>query len=199
MLVTRALWDIAYWIRFEQETGTLEAVYLTPTSSLVLAAGVAIYSAVRGVGTTLVAYIVGSLIFVVNPLQGEVLLALAFILVGLIPLYSVAFLFGALILVLKEATAVIRVMQWVVSYLMGIFFPVLALPPLMRLLAFLFPPTWIVNGVRSALLGVGYFFGVWYLDLAILWAFLLFTPLISVQIFQRVENGIRRNRGLGEF
>src|SRR3990172_6012120 len=47
-LVSNAFWHIAYWLRFEQETGTLEAVYLTPTSSLNLASGVAIYSAFRG-------------------------------------------------------------------------------------------------------------------------------------------------------
>lgn len=198
-IVSTAFWTIAYWLRFEQETGTLEAIYLTPTSSLTLASGVALYSAVRGLASSILAYLLGCLIFGVNPFQGDVLLALAFIFVGLIPLYGMAFLFGALVLKVKESNALVGLMQWLVSFLMGIFFPVAVLPPLVRVVALAFPPTWMVNGARSALLGVGYFFGTWYRDLAVLWAFLLFAPLFSFWVFQRVEAGIRRNEGVGEF
>lgn len=199
VLVTRAFWDIAYWLRFEQETGTLEAIYLTPTSSLTLAGGVALYSAMRGLATTSLAYLLGCLVYQVNPVQGDVLLAATFILVGLIPLYGMAFLFGALVLKVKESNALVGLMQWLVSFLMGIFFPVAVLPPLAKALALAFPPTWMVNGVRSALLGVGFFFETWYQDLAMLGAFLLFAPLFSMAVFRRVEQGLRRNHGVGEF
>jgi ABC-2 type transport system permease protein len=199
MIVSNAFWTIAYWLRFEQETGTLEAVYLTPTSSTTLASGVALYSAIRSVSASLVAYVIGCLVFQVNPFQGDVWLALLFILVGLLPLYGVAMLFGALVLRVKESNALIGLMQWVVSFLMGIFFPVAVMPAFVRAVALLFPPTWMVNGVRSALLGVGYFFEAWYLDWAVLWAFLLFMPLFSFWAFHRVEDGIRRNQGMGEF
>lgn len=199
VLVTRAFWDIAYWLRFEQETGTLEAIYLTPTSSLTLASGVALYSAIRGLLTTSLAYLLGCLVYQVNPIQGDVLLAMAFILVGLIPLYGMAFLFGALVLKVKESNALVGLMQWLVSFLMGIFFPVAVLPPLAKVLALAFPPTWMVNGVRSALLGVGFFFETWYQDLAMLGVYLLFAPLFSVWVFRRMEQGLRRNQGVGEF
>lgn len=55
------------------------------------------------------------------------------------------------------------------------------------------------NGVRSALLGVGYFFGAWYKDLAVLWVFLFIAPLAGYFIFTRVETAMRRNEGLGQF
>lgn len=198
-LVSSAFWHIAYWVRFEQETGTLEAIYTTPTSSTTLAAGVAMYSAIRGVGSALLAYFVGCLIFRVNPFQGDVLLALLFLFVGLIPLYGMTFLFGALVLKVKESNALINLMQWGVSFLMGIFFPVTVLPPFLRWTAQLFPPTWMVNGVRSSLLGVGYFLETWYLDFAVLWAFLLAAPLFSLWVFRRVEANLRRNEGIGTF
>jgi ABC-2 type transport system permease protein len=199
ILVSRAFWDIAYWLRFEQETGTLEAIYLTPTGSLILAGGVALYSAIRGLLTTTLAYLLGCLIFRVNPIAGDVLMAMLFIFVGLIPLYAMAFLFGALVLKVKETNALVGLMQWLVSFLMGIFFPVAVLPPLVRALALAFPPTWMVNGVRSALLGVGFFFETWYQDLAVLGAFLLFAPVFSTWVFRQVEQGLRRNQGVGEF
>ncbi len=198
-LVANAFWHIAYWLRFEQETGTLEAVYLTPTSTLTLVAGVALYSVVRGLGTALPAYLIGCLVFQVNPLEGNVGLALVFVLVGLIPLYGLALLFGAVVLKVKESNALISLMQWVVSFLMGVFFPVAIMPVWLRAVALLFPPTWMTNGVRSALLGVGFFFGQWYLDLAVLWAFLLFAPLFGYWVFNRVERGVQRNEGVGQF
>ncbi len=198
-VVSYAFWHIANWVRWEQETGTLEGLYLVPVHRLWLAAGVAVYSAGRSIVSALAAYLVGSLIFRVNPLQGDVLLALLFILVGLVPLFGMAFLFGAVILRFKEANALINLMQWAVSLMMGIFFPVAVFPPLMRLLAWLFPPTWMVNGVRSALLGVGFFFGTWYQDLAILWAFLFISPLLGAWVFTRLERGIRQRQGVGEY
>lgn len=198
-LVSSAFWHIAYWLRFEQETGTLEAVYLTPTSTFTLASGVALYSVIRGLSSSLLAYVIGCLIFQVNPFQGDVLLALAFIAAGLIPLYGMALIFGAVVLKVKESNAVVNLMQWVVSFLMGIFFPVTVLPPFVRVIAWLFPPTWMTNGVRSALLGVGYFFGEWYFDFAVLWAFIFVAPLFGFWVFQRTERGIQRNEGVGQF
>ncbi len=198
-IVSSAFWHIAYWLRFEQETGTLEAVYLTPTSALTLLSGVALYSAIRSITSTVIAYIVGCLIFQVNPFEGNILLAVAFIAAGLIPLYGVAILFGALVLKVKESNALIGLMQWVVSFLMGIFFPVAVLPPFLQAVALAFPPTWMTNGVRSALLGVGFFFGQWYLDFAVLWAFMLFAPLFGFWVFNRVETGLKRNEGMGQF
>ena len=84
-LVSNAFWHIAHWLRFEQETGTLESIYLSPTSSLTLIAGVALYSVLRGLITGALAYLAGCLVFGVNPFQGDVLLAMVFILVGLLP------------------------------------------------------------------------------------------------------------------
>ncbi len=198
-LVSNSFWHLANWLRFEQETGTLEALYLTPTSSKVLASGVAVYSMIRSLFSALLTYGLGCLVFQVNPFQGNVLLALVFIGVGLIPLYGMALLFGAVVLKLKESNALLNVMQWGVSFLMGIFYPVAVLPPFVRVVALLFPPTWMTNGVRSALLGVGYFFGAWYKDLAVLWAFMLFAPLFGVWVFSRVEASIQRNEGVGQF
>jgi ABC-2 type transport system permease protein len=199
-IVSYAFWHIANWLRWEQETGTLEVLYLAPTHRVWVAAGTALYSCLRGVLSSLIAYLLGSfLLGVANPFQGEVWLALLFILVGLIPVYALALLFGAVVLKVKESNALINMMQWGVSFLMGVFFPIAIFPPLLRVIALLFPPTWMTNGVRSALLGVGFFFGRWYLDLAVLWVFLSIAPFFGYWVFTRTEASIRRNEGVGQF
>ena len=198
-LVTNAFWHMAYWLRREQELGTLETLYQTPTPRIWVAAGTALYSALRSVTTAVLAYWIGCRILNVNPFQGEVALAFAFVLVGLVPLYSLTLLFGAVILKVKEANALVSLMQWVVIFLMGVYYPITIFPPLVKLLSLLFPPTWMTNGVRAALLGVGYFFGTWYKDLAVLWIFMLITPWLGWWVFTRVENNVRRNEGMGQY
>jgi ABC-2 type transport system permease protein len=198
-IVSNAFWHIAYWLRWEQETGTLEALYLSPTHRLWVAGGTALYSCLRSLFSATAAFLIGSLILRVNPFQGEVGLAFLFILSGLIPLYGLTLLFGAVVLKVKEANALINLMQWGISFLMGVFFPIAFFPPLVKALALLFPPTWMTNGVRAALLGVGFFFQEWYLDLAVLWASMLVAPLIGYWVFTRAEASIRRNAGVGQF
>lgn len=198
-IVSFAFWHIAYWLRWEQETGTLEVLYLAPIHRIWIAAGTALYSCLRGLLSAILAYLLGSLILHVNPFQGEVGLAFLFILSGLIPLYSLTLLFGAVVLKFKESNALVNMMQWGVSFLMGIFFPIAIFPPFLKLCSLLFPPTWMTNGVRSALLGIGFFFGEWYLDLAVLWVFMLITPFLGIWVFTKVEKGLRRNEGVGQF
>lgn len=198
-IVSLAFWHIAYWLRWEQETGTLEALYLSPTNRIWLVAGTALYSCARSLATALLAYLLGSVILGVNPISGQVGIAMLFILVGVVPLYSLTLLFGALVLKVKEANALINLMQWGVTFLMGVFFPISFFPWFLRILALLFPPTWMTNGVRSSLLGVGYFFQEWYFDLAVLWGFMLIAPLVGYWVFKRTETSIRRNEGVGQF
>jgi ABC-2 type transport system permease protein len=198
-IVSNAFWHIAYWLRREQTLGTLESLYLVPTGRLWLVGGSALYSAARSVVSAIIAYLIGSAIFRVNPIQGEVGLALLFIAVGLIPLYGLTFFFGALVLKVKESNAIVNLMQWGISFLMGVFFPITIFPPLLKALALLFPPTWMTNGVRSALLGMGFFFREWYLDLAMLWAFMLVVPFLGLWVFTRTETNVRRNEGVGQF
>jgi len=198
-IVSMAFWHIANWLRWEMQSGTIESIYLTPTHRVWIAAGTAIYSMIRSILTAFIAYFIGSWVLGVNPLQGELLLALAFILVGAIPLYGMMLLFGALVLKIKEANAVINLAQWVLNLLMGVFYPIAVLPPLARFAALLFPPTWMTNGVRSAILGVGYFFQEWYLDFAVLWVFMIIAPLVGIWVFQKTEAGIQRGEGVGKF
>ena len=68
--VNFAFWHIAYWLRWEQESGTLEALYLAPTHRIWVVAGTALYSCLRGMFSALAAYLLGSLILGVESVSG---------------------------------------------------------------------------------------------------------------------------------
>jgi ABC-2 type transport system permease protein len=198
-VVNRALWDFGFWIQREQRMGTLESLYLAPTSSMLILTGAALYSALRSIVNFFLAFALGCFLFRVNPLQGNIPIALLFLLVGLVPLYGVSLLYGALVLKLKEAQALITMAQWMVSFLMGIYYPISVFPPFLRIAALLFPPTWMSNGVRASLLGVSFFFGTWYRDIAVLSAFCVIMPLVGYSVFLATERRIKRNEGVGMF
>jgi hypothetical protein len=65
--------------------------------------------------------------------------------------------------------------------------------------ALFFPPTWQNNGVRSALLGVGYLSGSAGGDLLVMAVFAVVTPLAGYWGFGRVERGLKHNEGIGQF
>lgn len=199
MMVSGTMWNVGYWLRREAETGTLEALYLAPTGRGAILAGIALYGNLRMMVNFILAFTLGALVFGVNPLQGDILLALVFLFIGLIPLFGIALLYGAIILRIKEANALIRLAQWAASLLMGLFFPIAIFPGWLRFIALAFPPTWMNNGVRASLLGVGFFFEQWYFDLAMLGAFCVIVPLLGYRLFIRTERSVQRDAGVGEF
>ncbi len=199
MVVSMILWLIGYWVRREQETGTLESLYLAPAKRITVLAGVTTYAMIRGIAAFFIALVVGSLVFGVNPLQGNLLLAFGFLALGLLPLWGIAFLFGAFILRVKEANSVIQLMQWAVAFLMGVYFPITIFPVVLRAIAVSFPPTVMNDGVRASILEIPTVFGSLPISFAVLLAMAVVAPLIGYEAFLVAERRIKRREGLGQF
>ena len=198
-VVSLMLWLIGYWIRREQETGTLESLYLAPAKRFWVLAGVTSYAFIRAMIAFVIAIALGSVIFQVNPFERGVSLALVFLAIGFVPLWGLSFLFGALIMKIKEADSVIQVLQWVLAFLMGVFYPITLLPPLMRGLAGLFPPTVMTDAVRASILDIGYFYGSMYASIAVLFAMALVVPLLGYEVFEATERRLKRKEGVGQY
>jgi ABC-2 type transport system permease protein len=92
MMVSGALWNVGYWLRREAETGTLEALYMAPTERVWILLGISFYGVARLVVNFALAFTIGCLIFQVNPLQGNIPIALAFLLLGMVPVFGISLL-----------------------------------------------------------------------------------------------------------
>jgi ABC-2 type transport system permease protein len=199
LLVTRAFWGFGHWLRQEMREGTLETLYLAPAPIALVLAGVALafilYSAAIFVG----AMLVGAFLFRIIFQTDQLILALLFLLVGLPPLYGMALLYGALVLRLKETDAFIQIAQWLTTLLAGVYFPIALFPLPLRLISLLFSPTWLTQGLRSALLDIPYFSNNGWLDLGILFLFSLVMPFLGYLAFSGVEKSLKNGSGLGEF
>ena len=199
MVVSLMLWLIGYWVRREQETGTLESIYLAPAKRLYVLVGVTSYSLVRSLAAFIVAMFVGSLLFGVNPLAGNFLAAIGYLMLGIPALWGLSFFFGALIMRVKEANSVIQLIQWVVPFFMGIYFPVTMFPPLVRITAMAFPPTLMNDAMRSALLNIPSLYGPGYVVLGLMFMAAWITPLLGYEFFGMMERRIKRNEGVGQY
>ena len=198
-VVSLMLWLIGYWVRREQETGTLESLYLAPARRFWVLAGVTSYAFLRAMIAFAIAIILGSLVFQVNPFENGMGLAILFLAVGFLPLWGLAFMFGAFIMKIKEADSVIQVLQWVLAFLMGVFYPITLLPRAMQVLAGLFPPTVMTDAVRASILRIDYFYGSAYANLAVLFAMALVVPLLGYEVFEFTERRLRKREGVGHY
>ena len=199
MVVSLMLWLIGYWVRREQETGTLEALYLAPAKRIYVLAGVTSYTLVRSLLAFLTATLLGSLLFNVNPLNPFFAAAIGFLLLGIPALWGISFFFGALVMRIKEANSVIQLLQWVLAFAMGVYFPVTVFPLLLRWAAMSFPPTLMNDAIRSTLLNITSIYGPWYVVLALMLIAAWLVPLIGYEFFGWTERRVKRDQGVGQF
>ncbi len=199
MLVSLMLWLIGYWVRREQETGTLEALYLSPAKRIHVLAGVTTYTLVRALIAFLTAMVLGAIVFQVNPLSGNLAAAMGYFLLGIPALWGISFFFGALVMRMKEANAVIQLLQWVLAFAMGIYFPVTVFPEALRLAVMAFPPTLMNDAMRSSFLSITSIYGQWYVVLGLMFMAAWTVPLLGYEFFLRTERRIKRDQGVGQF
>lgn len=198
MWISMILWGPGTALRTDQIRGTLEAVFMTPASRLVIIFGPVVSQVVWAVWMFA---IVGGVLVVffgapIGPL--EALRALAVILVAVPALYGLGALFAAVVLRFGEVQAMVQGVRGVFTVLCGMSFPIIMLPEWARAVALALPPTYLIADLRHVLLtGAGL---VELLpDLAILFAIGALLCVAAVIAFRRTERHARRGGSLAQY
>ena len=198
MWLSTILWGPGTALRTEQMRGSLEAVFLTPSSRLVALFGPPAAALPTLVITFVVMGVAMWLIFgVALPLDGVVrsLVVVAF---ALPALYAIGALFAAGVLRFGEIGPVVQLVRGLFVLTCGITFPVLMLPGWAQVLAAALPPTYIVQDIRAVLLrGLG--LGDVAVDLAITAGLSALLALFAIVTFRVLERSARRNGMLGRY
>ena len=198
MWLSGILWGPGTALRTEQMRGSLEAVFLTPTSRLVAlfappAAALPILVmtfAVMGVAMWL-------LFGVALPLDG-VLRSLAVVAFALPALYAIGALFAAGVMRFGEIGPIVQLVRGVLVLTCGITFPVVMLPGWAQTVAWVLPPTYIVQDIRAVLLqGLG--LGDVAADLLITAGLTVLLAAFAIFTFRLLERSARRNGMLGRY
>jgi ABC-2 type transport system permease protein len=198
MWISMILWGPGTALRTDQIRGTLEAVFMTPASRLVIIFGPVVSQVVWAVW--MFAIVGGVLVVFFGAPIGppEALRALAVILVAVPALYGLGALFAAVVLRVGEVQAMVQGVRGGFTVLFGMSFPIIMLPEWARAVALALPPTYLIADLRHVLLtGAGLVELV--PDLAILFAIGAFLCVAAVIAFRRTERHARRGGSLAQY
>ena len=198
MWLSTILWGPGTALRTEQMRGTLEAMFLTPTSRLVALFGPPA-AALPTLGLTFV--VMGAAMWILFgvalPLDG-VLRTMIVIAFALPALYAIGTLFAAGVLRFGEIGPIVQLVRGIFVLACGITFPVLMLPGWAQAVASVLPPTYIVQDIRAVLLqrlGFGAVAG----DIAITVGLSALLAALAIVTFRVLERSARRNGMLGRY
>jgi len=147
-----AVWAMGFSIRREQWFGTLESLYVTPTSRLSLVLGMALHSTVHQSLGTAIEFAAIYLIFgLALQIQG-ILPALAIFALMMLALYGFGILVSALSLVLKEGWIVAEGIHSIMMILSPVAYPLIVLPTLAQQASSILPTAPALVGMRAFLI-----------------------------------------------
>ena len=182
-------------IREEQLTGTLEALVVQPITSLELALGLAGFPFVFAIVRAVVYLAIASAWLGVDVGQADWPgTALVLVTAGA-ALTSLGIALGAIVLVIKKGDVLAGVAIFVLGLLAGSLFPISVLPGWIQPLAKISPPSFALDGMRSALYqGTG-----WGEDAVVLALLAVLTFPLAVWIFDRALRFAKRTGSLAQY
>jgi len=197
VLVGGALFNVGSWVRRELQAGTLESVFATPNQRVTIVLGVCVYGLLKDLAILVVSLSVACLVLGARSFDLRVVAAIGWMVLGAIPTYAMAVAYAALVLQLREVSALTQLLQGATGLLMGVFFPVEILPKPLQVLAWCFPPTWSIHGMRSLLLGMSWRLGALERDLSVMLALAVIFPVLALLLFRRAEEKLLAAGGFG--
>jgi len=147
-----AVWAMGFSIRRERWFGTLEAIYVTPSSRLGQVLGMALHSTVHQTLGTIIQLIVIYLTFGLALKIEGILPALGIFALMMIALYGFGIVISALGLILKEGWVVSDALYSIMTILSPVAYPLIVLPTLAQKASALFPTAPALIGMRSYLI-----------------------------------------------
>ncbi|UCE43941.1 MAG: ABC transporter permease [Candidatus Bathyarchaeota archaeon] len=193
-----AIWAMGFSIRREQWFGTLESIYVTPTSRLSLVLGVALHSTLHQCISVSIEFLVIYAVFGLGLKIQGILPALTIFALMMFALYGFGVLISALALFLKEGWIVAEGLYSILMILSPGAYPLAVLPNVVRQVSGVFPTGPAMIGMRSLLMD-GYppqAIGTIFLHLLALDAAWI---LFGILVYYLVDIYIRRRGSLGKY
>jgi ABC-2 type transport system permease protein len=184
-------------LRTEQQTGTLEALFTTPTPPWLILVGSSSYellfAALEGIVMLVLAIAIFGLRIQFSVAPDAVALASVLASVGIFASFGI--LYAAVVVVIKGGTAVMGLLTSGMALVGGVYYPTSVFPGPLRLLAEAFPLAQSTNVLRSTLL-----FGQLPLaQVGILYAYAVVLVPLSFWLFSRAVRRARRQGTLGQY
>jgi ABC-2 type transport system permease protein len=198
MWISMVLWGPGTALRTEQVRGSLEAVFMTPASRLVIIFGPAVSQVIWALWMFGIVGLTLWLLFDVPFTVLTVGRAVAVILLSVPALYGLGALFAAVVLRFGEVSAMVQTVRGVFTVFCGMTYPILILPEWARALAYSLPPTYLIGDLRAVLLTGTSLVGLMP-DLVVLFGLGVLLCLLAIIAFRRTEAFARRGGSLAQY
>lgn len=198
MWLSIILWGPGTSLRTEQVRGSLEAIFLTPASRLVVLFGPAISQLAWAVWIFVIVGVALWIGFGVTIGPAEALRALAVIAVGVPALYAIGALFASVVLRFGDVHAMVQGLRGLFTAVCGMSFPIVVLPEWARTIALGLPPTYLIADLRAVLLA-GSDLGRVAGDLLVLAGMGVALAVAATVAFRRTEAYARRGGRLAQY
>ncbi len=189
--------DLGSALRNEQIKGTLEQNFLAPINRFLLLVGVALAHIV--ISALIFIGVVFATVLVLQP--GSLLslfLAMLTLILGLTPMFGIAFIFSGFVIRFKEPYAFTQIVNMIFAVLAGTYYPVSVLPSWLQIVSRIIPQTYLIEDMRLIIL-----FNKSLVDLyghfILLGVMALVYPALGYYFFKRFENRAKVTGDLSKF
>ena len=197
-IVSAGLWSFGMAIRREQQTGTLEFLFLTNANRAVMFAR-SIFTRMLTLSisitymTAIFMLLFGTPISFVNPMG-----IIAVLLLGLLVSCGFGELYGALVFRFKNVGPVTNILQFVILGISGIFFPITSIPDPYRVISYLSPFTYIADMVRHEAMSLPTLLPVW-MEWMLLVLLAVVLNFVGLKTIQWIEKNLKIRGELGAY
>ncbi|CAB49342.1 ABC transporter permease [Pyrococcus abyssi] len=189
--------EASVWgVRRELQRGTFESNVASPTGILKMIIGLAMAWMLMDSVVMLIVFIFGILMFQIPISAHSLLKTSPVLLLSFLTFLGFGLMFAGLVMMLKNIGPMASILEFVILFLSGVFFPLSTLPGVVRELSWAIPLTHAANAVRKLFLGFSY--SSVYSELV---SMLILLPLywaISLGVFKWAEK-ITRMMGYGGY
>jgi ABC-2 type transport system permease protein len=145
--------DISLVVTWERWEGTIEHTLMAPVQRAVHLAGMSLFGVLHATVRTLLIFAIAVPFFTINLGDADWFAAALVLLIGSLPIAGLAILAGVLPLLYPErGTQMSFMVQAVVLLISGVYYSVDTLPGWLQVVSRLSPATYLLRGVRSALI-----------------------------------------------
>jgi len=194
--INAVFWGMGYALKNDMDAGVMESNWLTPIPRLLFLVGHSVTNLVVTAIVSMGMLFFASLLFGFH-VNGNLWVAFQPIIPMMIGLYGFGFAFAAVVLLMREANALVDISSFLVQIFSGASFPVNALPRFLLPVALALPLTYGLDAARTHLLGTQTILPVqWEMFLLIVFMFVMLW--IGTTAFRSLERRVRTLGTLGQ-
>lgn len=201
MFVSSAIWGAGNAIRWEQESGTLEVLWITPVSRVDILIGTSISETIWATLNVLIQFTIISLFLQIHFLWLGALLSIAVMVLTVIGLYGFGVLMAGIIIIFKEPGTLTEMVETGLHFITPVRYSLQALPMWVRVISLVIPFTLGISVIRKLIMPetvlyptlepIVFVLGLIILDI-LLW-------MIGVLLFTKMETFTRNKGSLGAY